>query len=67
MTIEIYDIFKITLTLDGKTVTKKVSGKTVEDALNVLGVELSKEDFVKPELHKKLENRMSISVGDTRL
>ena len=40
MTIEIYDIYKITLTVDGKTLTKKVSGKTVEDALNVLGVEL---------------------------
>ena len=62
MTIEIYDIYKITLTVDGKTLTKKVSGKTVEDALNVLGVELKGEDFTKPALDKKLRNGMEISV-----
>ncbi len=62
MIIEIYDIYKITLTVDGKTVSKKVSGKTVEDALNVLGVELKGEDFTKPALDKELENNMEISV-----
>ena len=62
MTIEIYDIYKITLTVDGKTKTKKVSGKTVEDALNVLGVELKGEDFTKPALNKELKNGMEISV-----
>ena len=62
MTIEIYDIYKITLTVDGKTSTKKVSGKTVEDALNVLGVELKGEDFTKPALDKKLKNGMEIAV-----
>ncbi len=62
MTIEIYDIFKITLTVDGKTKTKKVSGKTVEDTLNVLGVELKGEDFTKPALDKELKNGMEISV-----
>ena len=62
MTIEIYDIYKVTLTVDGKTLTKKVSGKTVEDALNVLGVELKGEDFTKPALDKELKNGMEISV-----
>ena len=62
MTIEIYDIFKITLTVDGKTKTKKVSGKTVEDALNGLGVELKGEDFTKPALNKELKNGMKITV-----
>lgn len=62
MTIEIYDIFKITLTVDGKTKTKKVSGKTVEDALNVLGVELEGEDFTIPALNDELKNGMEIAV-----
>ena len=62
MTIEIYDIFKIKLTVDGKTKTKKVSGKTVEDALNYLGVELKGEDFTKPALNKELKNGMKIAV-----
>ena len=62
MTIEIYDIFKITLTVDGKTLTKKVSGKTVEDALSVLGVELKSEDFTFPALDEELKNGMEIIV-----
>ena len=62
MTIEIYDVYKITLTVDGKTQTKKVSGKTVEDALNILGVELKGEDFTKPALDEKLTNGMKIAV-----
>ncbi len=62
MTIEIYDIYKITLTVDGKTKTKKVSGKTVEDALNIFGVELEGEDFTKPALDKELKDGMEISV-----
>ena len=62
MTIEIYGIYKITLIADGKTITKKVSGKTVEDALNVFGVELKGEDFTVPSLEGKLKNKMEISV-----
>ena len=62
MTIEIYDIFEITLTAEGKTKTKKVSGKDVEDALTGFGVELNGEDFTVPALDKKLENGMEIVV-----
>ncbi len=62
MTIEIYDIYEITLTADGETSTKKVSGKTVEDALSAFGVQLKGDDFTMPDLDSKLENRMEISV-----
>ena len=62
MTIEIYDFFKITLTVDGKTKTKKVSGKTVEDAISTLGVELEGEDFTIPALDEELKNGMEIAV-----
>ena len=62
MTIEIYDIFQITLTVDGKTSTRKISGKTVEDALSVFGVELKGEDFTEPALNKELVNGMKIAV-----
>lgn len=62
MTIEIYDIYKITLTVDGKTATKKVSGKTVEDALNVLGVELKGDDFTVPSLENELKKGMEITI-----
>ncbi len=62
MTIEIYDIYKITLTVDGKTLTKKVSGKTVEDALSVLDVKLKGEDFTVPALEEELKNKMEIVV-----
>lgn len=62
MTIEIYDIYKITLTVDGKTTTKKVSGKTVEDALNAFKVELKGDDFAVPTLGSKLKNGMDITV-----
>ena len=62
MTIEIYDIYKITLTVDGKTVTKKVSGKTVEDALSVLGIELKGDDFTVPSLENELKKGMEITI-----
>ncbi len=62
MTIEIYDIFKITLTVDGKTRTKKVSGKTVEDALDAFGVELKGEDFTLPALTDELKDNREIIV-----
>lgn len=62
MTIEIYDIYKITLTVDGETTTKKVSGKTVEDALSVFGVELKGDDFAEPSLESELKNGMEIAI-----
>lgn len=62
MTIEIYDVYEITLTVDGKKMTKTVSGKTVEDALNILGVKLEGEDYTKPALDEELRDGMKISV-----
>ncbi|MBQ8182695.1 MAG: G5 domain-containing protein [Clostridia bacterium] len=62
MTIEIYDIYKVVITADGKTITKSVSGKTVADALNMAGVKLSDEDFSKPDVTAALKNGMKIEV-----
>ncbi len=62
MTIEIYDIFKVVITADGKTVTKTVSGKTVADALEISGIKLAEDDFVVPTLAKTLEEGMKIEV-----
>lgn len=63
MTIEIYDIFNITLTVDGKTVTKKVSGKTVADAVSAMDVELGENDFTTPAADSQLKDGMSITVN----
>ena len=62
MTIEIYDIFEITLVVDGETITKKISGKTVEDALNAFGVSLNEKDFTAPDLDTEIDNGMTIAV-----
>ncbi len=62
MIIEIYDIFNVTITADGKTVKKTVSGKTVEHALEAAKISLSGDDFTKPELSQKLKNGMAITV-----
>ena len=62
MTIEIYDIYKVVITADGKTFTKVVSGKTVADALNMAGVTLSGEDFAVPATTALLKNNMAIEV-----
>lgn len=62
MTIEIYDIYKVVITADGKTFTKVVSGKTVADALNMAGVALSGEDFSEPAGTALLKKNMAIEV-----
>ena len=62
MTIEIYDIYKVVITADGKTFTKVVSGKTVADALNMAGVTLSDEDFAVPATTSLLKKNMAIEV-----
>lgn len=62
MTIEIYDIYKVVITADGKTFTKVVSGKTVADALNMAGVTLSGEDFAVPATTALLKKNMAIEV-----
>lgn len=62
MTIEIYGVYKITLNVDGKSYTKKVSGKTVAHALAAFGVEVEGEDYTEPALDEALENGLEISV-----
>lgn len=62
MTIEVYDVFNINLTADGKTVAKKVSGKTVADALEELGVTLGKKDYTEPSTASALKEGLKIEV-----
>lgn len=62
MTIEVYDVFNISLTADGKTVKKTISGKTVEDALEKFGVSLGEKDYTEPSVVSKLKNNLSIEV-----
>ena len=62
MTIEIYDVFNVTITVDGETIKKRVSGKTVADAVSVAGIILEGEDFTKPSLDSALKKGMNITV-----
>ncbi len=62
MVIEIYDIYKIKVTEKDKTIVKVVSGKTVSDALNVLGIEMGENDFTQPKEDTNLKNGMSIEI-----
>lgn len=62
MTIEIYDIFNIVITVDGKTVKKAVSGQTVADAISAAGIILDGEDFTEPSLETALKDGINIAV-----
>ncbi len=62
MVIEIYDIYKIKVTEQGETIEKVVSGKTVSDAISVLGIEMGENDFTKPQLEANLKNGMEIEI-----
>ncbi|MBQ3889538.1 MAG: G5 domain-containing protein [Clostridia bacterium] len=48
LTIEIYGFYQVTVTVDGKTVTKTVSAPTVGNALAAMGVNLGPEDVTDP-------------------
>lgn len=67
MVIEIYDIFEVTFTVDGKTFVKKVSGKTVEDAVAQAGIELGENDFTEPSLDEELKSSLAIQVNRVTL
>ena len=63
MKIEIYGIYKVTVEADGKTVTKKVSGKTVAHAIDAFGIKMEANDFTEPEMSASLKNGMTITVN----
>ena len=67
MVIEIYDIFNVNITADGKTVNKTISGKTVEHAVLAAGIALGENDFTKPALDSKLTEGASIEVFRVKL
>ena len=62
MVIEVYDIYPITVKVDGKTIKKTVSGKDVADALATLDITLGENDFTKPSVDTNLKKNMTISV-----
>ncbi len=62
MVIEIYDIYKIKVIEKDETIVKVVSGKTVSDALNVLGIEMGENDFTEPKQETNLKNGMTIEI-----
>lgn len=62
MTVEIYGIYTVTLTVDGESLTKKVSGKTVEDAVDAFEVHLSENDYTEPALTEELSEGMKVDV-----
>lgn len=62
MIIEIYDIYDVTIKVDGKTVTKSVSGNTVADALQLAGITLAEQDYTEPALDTVLKDGIEVEV-----
>ena len=62
MVIEIYDLYDVVITADGKTIEKNISGETVADALALSGIVLSEEDFSVPSVETALKDGMEIEV-----
>lgn len=62
MIIEIYDIYDVTIKVDGKTVTKSVSGDTVADALQLAGIKLGEQDYTEPALDTVLKDGIQVEV-----
>ncbi len=62
MVIEIYDIFNVKITVDGKCLEKTVSGKTVEQAVAAAGVVIDENDVTEPELNEALYENIAIEV-----
>lgn len=62
MVIEIYDIYDVTIKVDGQTVTKSVSGDTVADALSVAGVTLGELDYTEPTLETPIKDGLQVEV-----
>ncbi len=62
MVIEIYDIYDVTIKVDGKTVTKSVSGDTVADALQLAGITLAEQDYTEPALDTVLKDGILVEV-----
>ena len=67
MKIEIYDIFDVTIVVDGKKLSGKVSGKTVADAVEGLNVSMGENDFTKPALDSEIKDGMKITVNRVTL
>ena len=62
MVIEIYGVYNVTVKCDGAELTFIVSGKTVNDVINTLQIELNGDDFTEPGLDAELSEGMVIEV-----
>ncbi len=62
MVIEIYDIFNVKITVDGKILEKEVSGKTVAHAVAAAGIVIDADDVTEPELEEVLYENIAIEV-----
>lgn len=67
LTVEIYDVYEVSVSADGKVYKESVSGGCVEDAVAALGIELSDEDYTTPERNEKLSDGMEITVHRVEL
>ena len=67
MVIEIYDTFNVEIIADGKSVSKKLSGKTVEHALAAAGIILGENDYTEPSVDTLLSQSMKINVFRVKL
>ncbi len=62
MVIEIYDIYDVTIKVDGKEISKMISGDTVADALQQAGVKLAEKDYTEPALNTVLKDGLVVEV-----
>lgn len=62
VTVYIYDVFTISVTAEGKTVSYEASAGTVGEAVKALGLLSSEDDFTEPAENTKLTNGAKITV-----
>ncbi len=62
MVIEIYGVYNVTVKCDDAQLDFRVSGKTVEDVINTLNIELGENDFTEPALDEEISEGMLIEI-----
>lgn len=62
LTVEIYDIYEVSVKADGELYKEKISAGSVEGAVKALGIELSQDDYTTPARDEKLSDGMEITV-----
>lgn len=62
MEIDVYGVYSITVTADGKTASYTVSAGTVMDAVKATGLQVGENDFTQPDGNSVPENGMAIQL-----